>query len=807
MAKKRKATTKSTPASPRDSASSPPSLRGARLAWRLPRIRLALAVALVGAVAVVMFFIANRTSRNPTASRLPLPAPREIEEPVGVALSDFAGSRACAGCHAAQYAVWSQSTHGRAGGEPQRGSVIVPFDGRPIRFRDGIVTPSVSPRGEFSFTVAQSGHEVRVFKVDGVVGGGHMEGGGTQGFLNRATDGTLRFLPFDYSRHERVWFCNTSSRANRGWQPITPALALADCGDWPPSRIFGDVPRFANCQGCHGSQVLTRFDTVRGQYASSHTTLAINCESCHGPGKRHVDLAESGRITQSADIGMTALATLDKDESLQVCFACHAVKDQLRPGYLSGARLGDYYSLDFPSLGDKPLFPDGRVRTFAYQENHRYSDCYLSGSMTCTDCHDPHSQKYRDVNGAPLIGRFSNRQCTSCHLSKAESPETHTRHQAQSPGSQCVSCHMPYLQHPELGNAIRYARADHSIPIPRPAFDSALGIQSACQLCHTDRSAGQLQAQVTAWYGGIKPHKPVIANQLRATSDPQRAARLLLGEPRAKDDQTHRAAQFAGMSRFFEEYVATGMHPDRKTEERLRELAQSNDTEIRSLALASLQLASGDAPLVRSFLARTLTSAAPRDRALRDRWALALGFAGDAYASRGRLAEAITTYKKALEIKPRSAPILLALANAERDAGDLSASVEHYRQTLAADPIQPLALVNLGIALGAGGDTARAIEAFGRAISLNSREPLAYYNLANIHYGRGNLPRAISLYRQVVAIDPSIAQAHFNLARALILRREYRDALESTRYGLEFAPNDPTGRAMLGDLERAVRDP
>ncbi len=701
--------------------------------------------------------------------------------------------------------MWSESTHGRAGGEPTRSSVIVPFDGRPIRFRDAVVTPTVSAGGEFSFTIAQDGHDIRVLPVDGVVGGGHMEGGGTQGFLSRAADGTLRFLPFDYSRHERVWFCNTSSRASKGWQPITPNLSIADCGDWPPSRVFGDVPRFANCQGCHGSQVVTQFDTTRGQYTSSHTTLAINCESCHGPGKRHIELAESGRIARSSDIGMTALATLNKDQSLQVCFACHAVKDQLRPGYLSGALLTDYYSLDFPSLGDRPLLPDGRVRTFAYQENHRYSDCYLSGSMTCTDCHDPHSQKYRDVNGAPLVGRFSNGQCTSCHVSKAERLETHTRHPARSLGSQCVSCHMPYLQQPELGDAIRYARADHSIPIPRPAFDSSLGIRSACQQCHSDRSAADLQAQMTAWYGATKPHKPVIAGQLRATSDLNKDASLLLGEPRTKSDRTHRAAQFAGMSRFFEDYLASGTQLGTKAEDRLQELAESDDIEIRSLALASLHLASGDSPGVRKLLARMLTSAAPRDRALRDRWALALGFAGDAYAGQGRFAEAITAYRKALEIRPGNAAILLALANAERDSGDLPASAEHYRQSLAADPVQPLALVNLGIALEAGGDTASAIEAFNRATALNSREPLAHYNLANIYYRRGDLARAISLYRQVVAIDPSIAQAHFNLARALILRREYRDALKSARYGLEFAPNDATGQAMLRDLERAVR--
>ena len=40
--------------------------------------------------------------------------------------------------------------------------------------------------------------------------------------------------------------------------------------------------------------------------------------------------------------------------------------------------------------------------------------------MTCVDCHEPHAQRYRDVNGVALTGRFDNGQCLGCHPSKAE---------------------------------------------------------------------------------------------------------------------------------------------------------------------------------------------------------------------------------------------------------------------------------------------------------------------------------------------------------------------------------------------------
>jgi len=117
--------------------------------------------------------------------------------------------------------------------------VIADFDGTPIRFADAVVIPATK-NGVYTFTVRQPGQPDRVFRVDGVIGGGHMVGGGTQGFISRFPDGTLRFLPFDFIRKEGVWFCNTNSRSNTGYAKITTSMRLSACGDWPPVRVLGD---------------------------------------------------------------------------------------------------------------------------------------------------------------------------------------------------------------------------------------------------------------------------------------------------------------------------------------------------------------------------------------------------------------------------------------------------------------------------------------------------------------------------------------------------------------------------------------
>src|SRR6266545_794377 len=733
----------------------------------------------------------------------------ELPRPLAVARSkvraeDFVGAEACAACHAGQYGAWRRSTHGRAGGSADARTTLVPFDGTPIRFRDAVVTPMTRPGGTYACKVSQPGRPDVVLPVAGVVGGGHLVGGGTQGFFTPHADGTLRFLPFEIHREEGrfTWFCNTNPRLGRGWLPITPDMAVADCGDWPPTRVLGDEPRFANCQACHGSQIRVSYDTGGKRYVTAFTTLAVNCESCHGPGGRHVALARSGKLGASEDIGIRGLGTLAKEQALDVCFQCHALKDNLAPGYLPGTPLREHYALKFPQLGDRPLHPDGRIRSFAYQENQLYSDCYLSGGMTCTDCHDPHSQGYRDVAGHALPDRFSDGQCLGCHASKAEPIEAHTHHAPGSRGSRCVACHMPYLQEPEVGGAIRYTRSDHTVPIPRPALDAAQGVGSACRQCHADRGEAELDAQVRAWYGELKPQPEIVARIARAggVTDRAQAARLLL-DPTAR----HPMAQFAGLAQFLERQL--GPDPpalDADAVARLEGLAESEDIDVRALALASLHLARGEAPAVRRFLASRLAGLGADDAAVRQRWVVALGYVADTYRGRSEFPAAIVVYRKALEILPDDPRLLFNLGLAYAGAGDLAAAVALYRRSLERDPIQPLVHVNWGIELKAQGDTAGAVAQFRRAIELNPREALAHFNLGNVLLSRNQPAAAIPFYRQAVALDPALALGHFYLARCYALTGDYPRALAAVRRGLEFDRENAEAQDMLARLQRAV---
>jgi len=794
-----------------------------------------LAATAVVAVALVVFGPLTR----PSSGRVDFPPPAPAAPDTGATFADFVGSDECEECHKPEYDAWARSTHGNAGGLPGEVRILAPFDGRPIRFSDALVIPERRADGRLIFRVQQRGRDELVFEVAGVVGGGHMLGGGTQAFFAQYPDGTFRFLPFDFIRQEGVWFCQTAGRADQGWAPISEEMPLAACNDWPPNRVLGSHRRFTNCQQCHGSQIVLTYDAGARRYSTRFTTLAINCESCHGPGNRHIEIADSDSIGRVADIGVEALATLDKDGSLGVCFQCHAVKAELRPGFVSGRRLERYFGDLLLLLSYRPYFPDGRIRLFAYQQQHLYSDCYLNGSMTCVDCHDPHSQTYRDIWGTPLVGRFSDGQCVDCHPSKTEEvaapaefdslwavPEVtrlrddsgapgaaardrfnaHARHRAGTLGSRCTDCHMPYLQEPDVGETLRYSRSDHTIPVPRPRLDALFGVENACVKCHHDRSLEDVETKLTEWYGRLKPPKALVRGLIEARgANRLQAARLML-----LPEREYAAMQFSNLSYFMLEHLGADMPSlEREVVERLQRLAHSEDLDLQALALASLHLARGNDPEVRSFLVDRLRALGPTDRDVRRRWVWILDFRGEAYTARNELEAALKTFQKAAEVLPEDPRVLQSLGNAHANLGNLERAVAMFRRSVAADPESPVALERLALALSSSGRLDEGLAIYRQAIELNPYEPRTYFSLGRALARAGDVDGALEAFQRTIALEPGMSAAHFALATAYRAQDRLGDAIAALERGLEFDPGNPAARQMLSTLrqERAKDSP
>lgn len=646
---------------------------------------------------------------------------KQHEQLPEVEFEEFVGAEQCILCHTEQYTLWRNSTHGRAGGEPDDVEIVAKFDGQPLKFKDANVTPTITEEGKYIFKVGEKNQQEQIVPVAAVVGGGHMEGGGTQSFFVRQPDGTVRFLPFDFSRKNDIWFVQL--RKNLEWVPINENISVNDLAHWPPFRILGTQDKFSDCQNCHGSQIIVEYDSKEDNYTTRYSTLQINCESCHGPGKKHIELVESADLDTLADVGIISFYLLDKDGSINRCLECHAEKTALRNDFLAGESLEAHYSLKFPVLASSPFLPDGRIREFAYQQHHIFSDCYINGSMTCVDCHEPHSLMYRDVFWKPIPGKFDDGQCTGCHVSKAREPEKHSHHKPDSPGNVCTACHMPFLQHPLIGPSIQFGRSDHTIPIPRPAFDENIGIENACQKCHWDESIEWQQQKTEEWWGKLKPHNPQIANNIKSkeVTNIQEAAELLLNP-----ELNHPVAQLTGLFDFIQRFLQPNMTSlDQAIIEKLKKFVGNPDLDLRAMALVALHLSSDQKLEIQTFLQDKLKNSNNQELALRTRWAFAMDYIGTLYSNKRNYAHAILSHKKALEIKPSD----------------------------------PYTLVNLAMAYQYSGNNVNTIALLEEAIRLEPKRAYTYFQLAYVYSVSKQEQKAIEALKKGLIIDPNNQRA------------------------------------------------
>lgn len=188
------------------------------------------------------------------------------------------------------------------------------------------------------------------------------------------------------------------------------------------------------CFSCH-----TTASIVRNQLDPAKAQLGVQCESCHGPGAKHVAAASSKSEKRSSGLIFNP-ANLSRVDSVDFCGACHRTWQDVVSGNLNSA--------DMVS-----------VRFAPYRlENSR---CWAAGDarIACIACHDPHKPLVHDP-----ASYDSN--CLACHVSSATEKRTTIRPGAACPVAtkNCVTCHMPKIELPAFHSAF----ADHWIRIAKP---------------------------------------------------------------------------------------------------------------------------------------------------------------------------------------------------------------------------------------------------------------------------------------------------------------------------------------------------
>lgn len=166
----------------------------------------------------------------------------------------------------------------------------------------------------------------------------------------------------------------------------------------------------------------------------------------------------------------------------------------------------------------------------------------------------------------------------------------------------------------------------------------------------------------------------------------------------------------------------------------------------------------------------------------------------------GRTDEALTHCRRALDLDPGRAKAENSLGVVLARMGRSAEALVHYERALRLAPHYAEAHHNLGALLAGMGRTEAALTRYQRALDLEPRHAGARNNLGVLLVKLGRADEAMAHYRKALAVDPNLGSAHFNLAGLLADRERDDEALVHYQRAVELDADRPEPHYNLGLL-------
>jgi predicted CXXCH cytochrome family protein len=744
-----------------------------------------------------------------TGARSPVSPPAAVQAPVSAVSppAAYVDNQQCLGCHQDQGQQWQQSHHAQAMAAPTESTVRGDFNN--TTFRHQGVTSRFFRRGD-KFMVNTDGPDGKLtdFEVSYTFGVAPL-----QQYLIALPGGRLQPLQIAWDSERRRWF---------HLLPHEKAPA-GDVLHWTGRYQTANTM----CIGCHTTGFAKEYDASADRFASRWSEPNVSCQSCHGPGERHVQWAQLRKQGQAAPdvagehygFGID-LSKLAGAQQVELCSPCHSRRSELTASYLPGRPRLDHF---LPSLLAPPLYhADGQQLDEVYVDgSFRQSRMYQKG-VGCLNCHNAHTGKLK------LTG---NALCLQCHGPQAnptlpafagaagnfDTPEHHF-HKPGSAGALCVNCHMPAKTYMQV-----QARPDHSLRIPRPDLSVKIGTPNACTGCHADKPAQWAADQVARWYGPNRRHEAHFGEAFAAAraGEPQAYGALAKLAVDAALPAIVRASVLAALRSDASAGIAERIQATRDADPEVRAAAADSFDAMpaaqRLYALAPLL--SDPVRAVRIAAARGLSSA-PQ---------------GQIDATRRAAFEAaLAEYMAAQNVSPDMPGSQLNLAVVYQNTGRLDLAEQHYLQALKIDPDFTPARANLaqlyssmarnadaervltgglkrvpaigelqyslGLLLAEEERMDEAAAALAKAAKLLPERARVHYNLGLALQRLGRRPQAEAALLQAQKLDRRDPATCYALAVFYAQGEQYTKALPWAERMLALDPANPQARQLVAEL-------
>ena len=178
-------------------------------------------------------------------------------------------------------------------------------------------------------------------------------------------------------------------------------------------------------------------------------------------------------------------------------------------------------------------------------------------------------------------------------------------------------------------------------------------------------------------------------------------------------------------------------------------------------------------------------------------FALAHNNLGNVLHKQGKSEEAIVHYQKALALLPKAADIHHNLAVAFDDLNRLDEAIYQVQQALEIDPAQAETYYILGDALRKKGQLDDAIACYQKTLSINPSHQQACSNLGLVLYWQGRWEQAGVYLERALEINPRDANAHNNLGAFYLQIGKEKQALLHFEASLSIHPGNPSALSNL----------
>jgi Flp pilus assembly protein TadD len=744
--------------------------------------------------------------------------PKSVPANRAGATATYVGAEKCKECHTKEYQDWTGSHHQLAMQVATPATVLGDFRNATFTYY-GVTSRFFMKDERFYVNTDGPDGKLQDYEIKYTFGVYPL-----QQYLIPFSDGRMQALSI-------VWDSRPKQQGGQRWFHL-----------YPKERIrAGDELHWTNlqqnwnfmCSECHSTDVRKNYDQSTNSYKTTWSEINVGCEDCHGAASEHVKRAQAKRNNWGGAVSDDGLLARFDDrrnaswemnpstgnsvrsrpranaDEVEMCGRCHARRSELSENWAPGHSLLDTHRV---ALLDRGLYTaDGQMQDEVYNYGSFLQSRMFHEGVTCSDCHDPHTQKLR---------REKQEVCGICHDLRKYASTEHHHHKQETAEANCIACHMSVRTYMVVD-----PRHDHSFRIPRPDESVKYGTPNACNDCHRDKTPAWAAKATEQWYGSQHPgYQRYTGTLTEARQQSEKAAADLL--TLANDSDAPNIARATALT----ELVP---YLDVETYNAARASLESDDPLLR---LAAVDLLSTTDPAtrwhllapvledrvlaVRSAAANGVADAVPKDPTPNERDAFQRAVAdfiatqrfnadrpeahlslGNLYARQGHMAEAEREYTLAIQLWPGFIPAYVNLADlyraSQRDDEAERWLLEARKQAPEnADVTHSLALLRVR-----QHRMAESLDLLARAAQLAPDNAHYAYVYGIGLYSTGKTALSLEVLRKANERFPGNREILLGLTS---IAGESGDLAEASRYAKKFqqvAPSDPRVAQFMRQLQ------